>query len=118
MDVFQRIGNYKRISLSLDRNIKLISVGIIAYGTVYYSMDREKTGMLIFLVLIVIFSVEIFDSVKQEVIGSFNLKTIGILLVITSVALIVFMYKDALIAVIGILGTIAGYLFGIKPKDE
>jgi hypothetical protein len=31
---------------------------------------------------------------------------------------ILFINKDALTAVIGILGTIAGYLFGIKPQEN
>jgi hypothetical protein len=62
--------------------IYILFVGIIAYVTVYYSMDIERMVLLIYVVLIVIFSIEIFDSVKQGIIGSYNLKTIGILLVI------------------------------------
>lgn len=46
--------------------------------------------------------------------GPFNLRAIGIVLVATFAALLALQTGNALTAAMGILGGIAGYLFGIK----
>lgn len=48
--------------------------------------------------------------------GPFNLRAIGIVLVGTFAALLATKDAGSLTAAMGILGAIAGYLFGIKDK--
>jgi len=49
--------------------------------------------------------------------GPFNLRAMGIVLVATFAAVLALQRTNALTAAMGILGAIAGYLFGIKdPK--
>lgn len=46
--------------------------------------------------------------------GPFNLRAVGIVLVATFAAVLALQGTDALTGAMGILGAIAGYLFGIK----
>jgi hypothetical protein len=48
--------------------------------------------------------------------GPFNLRAVGIVLVGTFAALLATKEGNSLTAAMGILGAIAGYLFGIKDK--
>lgn len=48
--------------------------------------------------------------------GPFNLRAVGIVLVATLAALLALKDTSSLTAAMGILGAIAGYLFGIKDK--
>ena len=48
--------------------------------------------------------------------GPFNLRAVGIVLVGTFAALLATRDASSLTAAMGILGAIAGYLFGIKDK--
>ena len=48
--------------------------------------------------------------------GPFNLRAVGIVLVATFAALLALQTGNALTAAMGILGGIAGYLFGIKDS--
>jgi hypothetical protein len=48
--------------------------------------------------------------------GPFNLRAVGIVLVASFAALLALKDTSSLTAAIGILGAIAGYLFGIKDK--
>ena len=49
--------------------------------------------------------------------GPFNLRIVGIILIPTFAPLISIIHKDAVSACMGLLGAVAGYLFGIK-KDK
>ncbi len=49
--------------------------------------------------------------------GPFNLRAVGIVLVATLAALLALKGADSLTAAIGLLGAIAGYLFGKDAKD-
>ena len=49
--------------------------------------------------------------------GPFNLRVIGIILVGTFATLLALKNSESLTAAMGILGAIAGYLFGIKDKQ-
>ena len=48
--------------------------------------------------------------------GPFNLRVVGIILVGTFAALLALTDSQSMTAAMGILGAIAGYLFGIKDK--
>jgi hypothetical protein len=48
--------------------------------------------------------------------GPFNLRAVGIVLVATFAALLAVGNQNSLTAAMGILGAIAGYLFGIKDR--
>jgi len=48
--------------------------------------------------------------------GPFNLRAVGIVLIATFAALLALRDAGSLTAAMGILGAIAGYLFGIKDK--
>lgn len=50
--------------------------------------------------------------------GPYNLRIVGIVLVATLAALLAARDKDSITAAMGILGAIAGYLFGIRTKSE
>ncbi|HKZ52794.1 MAG TPA: hypothetical protein VJ085_05895 [Candidatus Acidoferrales bacterium] len=50
--------------------------------------------------------------------GPFNLRAVGIVLVGTFSALLALRDSQSLTAAMGILGAIAGYLFGIRDKDK
>lgn len=54
--------------------------------------------------------------------NSYTLKTLGLILITTFVALLAALNPDSLEIVTGILGAIAGYLFGIqnrrRPEDD
>ena len=49
--------------------------------------------------------------------GPFNLRVVGIILVGTFAALLALTDSQSMTAAMGILGAIAGYLFGIKDKE-
>lgn len=49
--------------------------------------------------------------------GPFNLRAVGLIFVGTVAALLGLKDATSLTAAMGILGAIAGYLFGIKDKD-
>ena len=53
----------------------------------------------------------------QRGFGPFNLRAVGIVLVATFAALLALKDTSSLTAAMGILGAIAGYLFGIKDKQ-
>lgn len=57
-----------------------------------------------------------FFKMKQGF-GPFNLRVIGIILVGTFAALLALTNNQSMTAAMGILGAIAGYLFGIKDKE-
>lgn len=48
--------------------------------------------------------------------GPFNLRAVGIIFIATLAALLSFQDSGSLTSTMGILGAIAGYLFGIKDK--
>lgn len=48
--------------------------------------------------------------------GPFNLRVVGIIIVGTFAALLALQGGESITAAMGILGAIAGYLFGIKDK--
>jgi len=48
--------------------------------------------------------------------GPFNLRAVGIVMIATFSSLLALHGTDSLTAAMGILGAIAGYLFGIKDK--
>ena len=48
--------------------------------------------------------------------GPFNLRVVGIVLIATFASLLALHDANSLTAAMGILGAIAGYLFGIKDK--
>lgn len=50
--------------------------------------------------------------------GPFNLRIVGIVLVATFASLLALRDGGSLTAAMGILGAIAGYLFGIKDKSQ
>jgi len=50
--------------------------------------------------------------------GPFNLRVVGIVLVATFATLLAMKDSSSLTAAMGILGAIAGYLFGIKDTPE
>ena len=50
--------------------------------------------------------------------GPFNLRVVGIVLIATLASLLALHDANSLTAAMGILGSIAGYLFGIKDKDK
>lgn len=52
----------------------------------------------------------------QNGFGPFNLRAVGIVLIATFSALLALKDGSSLTAAMGILGAIAGYLFGIKEK--
>ena len=52
----------------------------------------------------------------QRGFGPFNLRVVGIVLVATLAALLSVLYQDSINAAMGILGAIAGYLFGLKAE--
>jgi hypothetical protein len=49
--------------------------------------------------------------------GPFNLRVVGIVMIATFAALLALRDASALTAAMGILGAIAGYLFGIKDSS-
>lgn len=49
--------------------------------------------------------------------GPYNLRAIGIILIATFAVLLALRDSQSLTAAMGILGAIAGYLFGIKDKQ-
>jgi len=53
----------------------------------------------------------------QRGFGPFNLRAVGIVLVATFAALLALKDACSLTAAMGILGAIAGYLFGIKDNQ-
>lgn len=53
----------------------------------------------------------------KEGFGPFNLRVIGIVLVATFASLLALNDSNSLTAAMGILGAIAGYLFGIKDQS-
>lgn len=50
--------------------------------------------------------------------GPFNLRVVGIVLIATFATLLALRDSNSLTAAMGILGAIAGYLFGIKDSPE
>lgn len=50
--------------------------------------------------------------------GPFNLRVVGLILVATFASLLALWARDSLTAAMGILGAIAGYLFGIRVSDH
>ena len=54
----------------------------------------------------------------QSGFGPFNLRAVGIVLVGTFAALLALKDGSSLTAAMGILGAIAGYLFGIKTSES
>lgn len=50
--------------------------------------------------------------------GPFNLKVVGIVLVATLVSILALSEGKAVSSAMGILGAIAGYLFGVKSKQD
>lgn len=52
----------------------------------------------------------------QRGFGPFNLRVVGIVLVATLTSLLSVLYQDSVNAAMGILGAIAGYLFGLKGE--
>lgn len=77
----------------MDRNIffAVLAMGIITMGGVIF---RMKNGF-----------------------GPFNLRAVGLIFVGTIAALLGLKDSTSLNAAMGILGAIAGYLFGIKDED-
>ena len=57
-----------------------------------------------------------FFKMKQGF-GPFNLRVVGIILVGTFAALLALTNSQSMTAAMGILGAIAGYLFGIKDQE-
>lgn len=55
---------------------------------------------------------------KKPGFGPFNLRALGIVLVATFASLLAVCNKESVSAAMGILGAIAGYLFGIRWDDS
>ena len=68
----------------------------------------------------VIILVAIFITMwnKEQGFGPNNLRAVGIVTIITLATVIFIMDASKSDAVIGLLGVIAGYLFGIKIEDK
>lgn len=79
-------------------------------------MDTTQLVISIVSVLAVISLIGIFVKMKPGF-GPFNLRVVGIVLVATFATLLGLVYNGEITAAIGILGAIAGYLFGIKDKN-
>ncbi len=78
----------------------------------YYPMTA-----IVIVSLIIIF---ILKTKMKDGLGPFNLKAIGITLIATFVSILSLseIESDKLLGVYGILGGIAGYLFGIKDNKK
>lgn len=81
-----------------------------------------NTNTLIIIIISIISSIAligIFFKMKEGF-GPFNLKVYGLTIVITIASLLVLsnVSSDQLTACFGLLGTIAGYLFGMKVEKK
>ena len=79
-------------------------------------MDTTQLVIWIVSILAGISLIGIFYKMKPGF-GPFNLRVVGIVLVATFATLLGLIYSGEITAAIGILGAIAGYLFGIKDKN-
>ncbi|WP_420581840.1 hypothetical protein [Reichenbachiella sp.] len=79
-----------------------------------------KYWILICIILITLSVLFIFNSKMKDGLGPYNLRAIGITLVASLVAILSIAELEAakLSAAFGILGAIAGYLFGLNNKIE
>jgi hypothetical protein len=81
---------------------------------------NEESRLWIVTVLVAAFGggtmIGVFRRMKDGF-GPFNLRTVGIVLVATLAALLGTIGADTRTAAIGILGAVAGYLFGKDSKD-
>ena len=79
-----------------------------------------KHWILISILLVTVAVLGIFKSKMKNGLGPFNLRAIGITLVASLAAILSIAEIDAskLSATYGILGAIAGYLFGLNEKKD
>ncbi len=110
-------NNPKQWLISAAILFSAIFISYIGYEALQNNVDITKLSILIFTVFVFIFTMGIFGT-KKEGFGPNNLKITGILLVATFATLIAFIDSGMRTAAIGILGAIAGYLFGIKDNQE
>lgn len=82
------------------------------------NIDLELLAIIIIGILIVIALCGSFKKMKQGF-GPFNLKVYGLTLIIGIIGILVLtdIPTEKLTAVFGILGAIAGYLFGLKQDN-
>lgn len=85
---------------------------------IFSKMDFNR-GLAILAVLGfgVFAMVKVFDHMKEGF-GPFNVRITGIVLVATLTSILAVMNPSGESAAIGILGAIAGYLFGYGSKEE
>ena len=50
--------------------------------------------------------------------GPFNLRAVGLIVVVTMASVLALQSSASLTATMGILGAVAGYLFGLKDSDN
>lgn len=70
--------------------------------------------------IMVISAIALIGSFRQMKpgFGPFNLRVVGIILVATFASLLALIDTDKMSATIGILGAIAGYLFGFEKQKK
>lgn len=84
-----------------------------------FKLIMENKILLSLLLIIVLAFIFLFVKIKNGI-GTFNLKVFGITLVASLASILVLsdIPPTSLTAIFGILGTIIGYLFGLKSKNE
>lgn len=84
-----------------------------------FRLIMENKILLSVLVIIVLAFILLFVKMKNGM-GTFNLKVFGITLVASLASILVLseIPPTSLTAIFGILGTIIGYLFGLKNKTD
>jgi len=84
-----------------------------------FELILENKILLSVLGIIILAFILLFMKMKNGI-GTFNLKVFGITLVASLASILVLseIPPTSLTAIFGILGTIIGYLFGLKNKTE
>lgn len=80
-------------------------------------MDILPWGMLVFGLLVIAAAFYTFWR-KDQGFGISNLRVVGLILVITFASVLAMTDAPNLNIAIGLLGAIAGYLFGVSGKDD
>jgi len=84
-----------------------------------FKLIMENKILLSIIGIIVLAFILLFVKMKKGI-GTFNLKVFGITLVVSLASILVLsdIPQTSLTAIFGILGTIIGYLFGIKNNTD
>ena len=80
-------------------------------------MDIQLVTVIGVLVVAVVALIGSFRQMKPGF-GPFNLRVIGIILIATFATILALTVNGEISAAIGILGAIAGYLFGINSSNK